>query len=112
LANIIQGKSLAFLQKIIPTLFSLFSYLNPRETDQISVPRTQVTHACDTIPIGALREFRQFLGKFLPETSALDITYARMCWYSDSIDGHFVVCPHPDYHNLVVATGDSGHAMK
>ncbi|CEI98359.1 hypothetical protein RMCBS344292_12468 [Rhizopus microsporus] len=87
-------------------------YLNPRETDQTSVPRTQVTHECDTIPIGALREFRQFLGKFLPETSALDITYARMCWYSDSIDGHFVVCPHPDYHNLVVATGDSGHAMK
>ncbi|KAG1141811.1 hypothetical protein G6F37_008285 [Rhizopus arrhizus] len=87
-------------------------YLNPRQTDQISVPRTQVTNSCDTIPVGALRQFRQFLGQFLPETSSLDISYARMCWYSDTIDGHFVICHHPDYQNLVVATGDSGHAMK
>ncbi|KAI9259887.1 FAD dependent oxidoreductase [Sporodiniella umbellata] len=87
-------------------------YLNPRDGDKISVPRTQLTNVQDTIPVGALRQFREFLGKFLPETSSIDISYARMCWYSDSIDGHFVICPHPDYKNLIVATGDSGHAMK
>lgn len=32
--------------------------------------------------------------------------------YSDSIDGDFVITPHPDYKNLVVAAGDSGHGMK
>jgi sarcosine oxidase/L-pipecolate oxidase len=65
---------------LLLTLFCLFSYLNPRTTDQVSVPRTQVTHKCDTLPIGALREFRQFLGKFLPDTSSLDVSYGRMCW--------------------------------
>ncbi|GAA5811939.1 hypothetical protein MFLAVUS_005386 [Mucor flavus] len=87
-------------------------YLNPRELDNVSVPRTQVTHTTDTVPIGALREFRQFLGKFLPETSALDVSCGRVCWYSDSIDGDFVISPHPDYKNLIVATGDSGHGLK
>ncbi|KAI8642418.1 FAD dependent oxidoreductase [Parasitella parasitica] len=87
-------------------------YLNPRATDEVSVPRTQVTHTGDTIPIGALREFRQFMGKFLPETSNLDISFGRVCWYSDSIDGDFVIGPHPDYKNLLVACGDSGHGLK
>ncbi|KAI9470992.1 MAG: FAD dependent oxidoreductase [Benjaminiella poitrasii] len=87
-------------------------YLNPRMEDEVSVPRTQMAHTDDTIPIGGLRKFRQFLDKFLPDTSNLDISYARVCWYSDSIDGDFVISPHPDFKNLVIATGDSGHALK
>ncbi|KAI8057572.1 FAD dependent oxidoreductase [Gilbertella persicaria] len=87
-------------------------YLNPCLKDGVSFPRTQVTHAQDTIPIGALHGFRKFLNKFLPETSKLNISHARVCWYSDSIDGDFVIGPHPDYKNLIVATGDSGHGLK
>ncbi|KAI8073984.1 FAD dependent oxidoreductase [Gongronella butleri] len=87
-------------------------YLWPREHDQVSIPRTQVTHEGDTIPLSGLRHMRQFLGGFLPETSALDIAYSRLCWYCDSIDGDFVIDYHPDHENLVVATGDSGHGMK
>jgi sarcosine oxidase/L-pipecolate oxidase len=87
-------------------------YLNPRGGDQVSVPRTQSTNVQDTIPLVALKEFRQFLNEFLPLTSSLDIVYSRVCWYSDSIDGGFVIGPHPDFDNLIVATGDSGHGMK
>lgn len=36
----------------------------------------------------------------------------KMDRYSDSIDGDFVISPHPDYHNLIVAAGDSGHGLK
>ncbi|KAI8088723.1 FAD dependent oxidoreductase, partial [Halteromyces radiatus] len=87
-------------------------YLNPRSGDDISIPRTQVDHANDTIPISALQHARTFLGKFLPMTSSMDITYTRVCWYSDSKDGDFLICPHPNYSNVVIASGDSGHAMK
>lgn len=87
-------------------------YLNPREADQVSVPRTQTSNTGDTIPLVALQEFRQFLGEFLPLTSPLNIVYSRVCWYSDSIDGDFIIGPHPDFDDLIVATGDSGHAMK
>jgi sarcosine oxidase/L-pipecolate oxidase len=55
-------------------------YLNPRANDKVSVPRTQVTHTIDTIPIGALHGFRQFLDKFLPETTKLDVAHGRVCW--------------------------------
>lgn len=87
-------------------------YLNPSEKDHISVPRTQSTNPNDTIPKGALAEVRAFLKKFFPFTDSLDVAYSRVCWYSDSIDGDFIIAPHPDYENLIVATGDSGHAMK
>lgn len=55
-------------------------YLNLRDKDQISVPRTQVTNPNDTIPIKSLRGIRQFLGKFFPFTASLDILCARNCW--------------------------------
>ncbi|KAI8060926.1 FAD dependent oxidoreductase [Gongronella butleri] len=87
-------------------------FLNPRQGDGLSVPRTQANHPEDTIPLVALRRMRQFLAEFLPVTSPMDITYSRMCWYSDSPDGDFLICPHPDYSNLIIASGDSGHAMK
>lgn len=87
-------------------------YLNPRKGDHVSVPRTQSTNEGDTIPVQAVNDFREYLQTFLPITEELDITYSRVCWYADSVDGHFIIAPHPDYDNLVVATGDSGHAMK
>lgn len=87
-------------------------YLNPRQGDNVSVPRTQSTNDQDTIPLRAVQEFREYLHLFLPITEELDITYSRVCWYADSVDGDFIIAPHPDYDNLIVATGDSGHAMK
>lgn len=84
-------------------------YLNPRASDNVSVPRTDEG---DKIPEQALSEFREFLRKFLPITDDLDVVYSRVCWYSDSIDGQFMIGAHPDFDDLIVAAGDSGHAMK
>ncbi|KAI8646390.1 FAD dependent oxidoreductase [Parasitella parasitica] len=41
-------------------------YLNPRRGDNVSVPRTQSTNEGDTIPVQAVRDFREYLHKFLP----------------------------------------------
>ncbi|KAF7728477.1 hypothetical protein EC973_006030 [Apophysomyces ossiformis] len=87
-------------------------YVWPREGDNVSVPRTQVTHPSDTIPSEALSEARTFLADFMPQVNSLDIAHAKLCWYSDSIDGSFLVDYHPEYENLIVASGDSGHGMK
>ncbi|KAI9246236.1 FAD dependent oxidoreductase [Phascolomyces articulosus] len=93
-------------------------YVNPwqqqekNSEDNVSVPRTQVSHQGDTIPVKAVHHFRQILAEFMPETSNWDISYSRVCWYSDTPDGKFLVTPHPNYNNLIVASGDSGHAMK
>ncbi|ORZ25092.1 FAD dependent oxidoreductase [Absidia repens] len=87
-------------------------YLNPREKDHVSTPRTHVDHANDTIPISAVQHARASLAEIFPATSSMDITYTRTCWYSDSVDGGYLVSPHPSYKNLVIASGDSGHGMK
>ncbi|KAL7791961.1 FAD dependent oxidoreductase [Trichoderma ceciliae] len=36
----------------------------------------------------------------------------RLCWYSDTSDGNFLVDWHPGWEGLFIATGDSGHAYK
>lgn len=38
------------------------------------------------------------------------VTYTRMCWYSDVVDGNWVI----DYAkpSLLIASGGSGHAFK
>ena len=36
----------------------------------------------------------------------------RICWYTDTPTGDFLVDYHPGYEGLFVATGGSGHAFK
>lgn len=36
----------------------------------------------------------------------------RMCWYSDTLDENFLIDFHPDFDNVLVASGDSGHGLK
>lgn len=37
---------------------------------------------------------------------------ARICWYLDTTTSDFLVCFHPEFDSLFVATGGSGHAFK
>lgn len=36
----------------------------------------------------------------------------KMCIYTDSWDGNFLIGRHPEVVGLTVATGDSGHGFK
>lgn len=42
----------------------------------------------------------------------MDVYYTRFCWYCDTADENFLIDFHPDVDNLLVASGDSGHALK
>lgn len=61
-----------------------------------------------------LREIRtmfpilQFEG---PHKNA-DVHYTRICWYCDTADENFLIDFHPRVRGLLVASGDSGHALK
>ncbi|RUS26519.1 organic solute transporter Ostalpha-domain-containing protein [Jimgerdemannia flammicorona] len=108
----------------------------------VSLPRTVVDSPADTIPRDALVEFRAFLADVFPELAGLDVVKTRMCWcvlgggeevvwgcsfvmliwdiagpvafyrYTDTFDGNFLICHHPQIEGLFVATGGSGHGMK
>ncbi|KAJ3091351.1 hypothetical protein HK102_000888 [Quaeritorhiza haematococci] len=57
-------------------------------------------------------EYRRFFQKAFPEFNKMNITSTRICWYCDSFDGNFFICPIPTRQNLFVATGGSGHGFK
>ncbi len=55
---------------------------------------------------------REFLRASLPALADAAIVKTRICVYSDTLDEHFIIAPHPEIPNLVVATGGSGHGFK
>jgi len=56
--------------------------------------------------------FRAFLGDWMPVLADAPIVGDRLCLYTDTTDGDFLIDRHPDLPGLIVATGGSGHGFK
>jgi monomeric sarcosine oxidase len=56
------------------------------------------------------RELRHFLRKFFPE--ATEFVRGSVCMYTLTPDEHFVIDFHPEYGNVVLGAGFSGHGFK
>jgi sarcosine oxidase/L-pipecolate oxidase len=81
----------------------------------VSVPRTKLTPGTEgtgAIPADAVRAIRAFLKDTYPELAKKPFVDTRMCWYCDTVSGDWLIDYHPEYENLVLATGGSGHAFK
>ncbi|MEM1354871.1 MAG: FAD-dependent oxidoreductase [Planctomycetota bacterium] len=59
-----------------------------------------------------LEQLRTFLARSLPGLKDAEVRDAKHCFYTDTLDGHFLIDRHPGRPGLTVATGGSGHAMK
>jgi len=55
---------------------------------------------------------RQYLGNILPSLAYREMKTSRVCWYTDTQEGNFIVDYHPRISGLFIATGGSGHAFK
>ena len=53
-----------------------------------------------------------FLADHLPGMEYEPISSARLCYYADTWDSDFYICPHPQQSNLIIAFGGSGHGFK
>ena len=47
-----------------------------------------------------------------PELKERPFTANRICWYTDTATGDFLISYHPHWEGLFVATGGSGHGFK
>lgn len=88
------------------------SYADPQQ--RVSVP---LTYAADNpltrnIPKRDVQTLRAELGRIWPALARKPFASTRMCWYSDTLDSHFLISYHKQYASLFLATGDSGHAFK
>ncbi|KAG8846051.1 hypothetical protein FRB96_002092 [Tulasnella sp. 330] len=86
---------------------------DPSSITPVSTPRTVSNYgkAGLAIPVSMASRLRQHLVAMYPE---LDRPFCktRLCWYSDTPDGDWLIDEHPDFKNLILATGGSGHAYK
>ncbi|WVQ81935.1 hypothetical protein IAT38_004062 [Cryptococcus sp. DSM 104549] len=64
------------------------------------------------IPSHSLKRLREEIGRIYPEVARMPIAFTRMCWYSDVVDGDWVIDFAPQYPSLLFATGGAGYGFK
>ncbi|PWY92609.1 fructosyl amino acid oxidasesarcosine oxidase [Aspergillus heteromorphus CBS 117.55] len=93
-----------------------YGYVNPVEVPvpgqqglkmQVSLPENGVP-----IPAEGERAFRDALRELIPAFADRPFVQSRVCWYTDTPNGDFIVTYHPNHPGLFLATGGSGHAYK
>lgn len=96
-----------------------YGYLNPVSTstgDTFSVPMTHLTHptALTLVPKTEQVAMRAALRQMVPwpELAERPFSSTRLCWYTDTPDGDFIIDYHPVHNGLFVAAGASGHGFK
>ncbi|TKA28342.1 hypothetical protein B0A50_03809 [Salinomyces thailandicus] len=82
------------------------------ETITVSLPRTKMDDENLNIPPEGDRACRAFLKKSIPYLADRPWTHTRICWYTDTPTGNWLIDYHPAYSNLFLATGGSGHGYK
>ncbi|KAJ4338598.1 hypothetical protein N0V95_008022 [Ascochyta clinopodiicola] len=87
---------------------------DPNETITTSLPWTAVDDPTQSVPEEGQRDLRNFLAAIHPSlaTPSRPFTKSKICWYTDTRDGDFLISYHPKYTGLFVATGGSGHGFK
>ncbi|KAJ5235641.1 uncharacterized protein N7469_004809 [Penicillium citrinum] len=78
-----------------------------KETMSVSLPETG-----GPVPLEGQEAFREALKQLLPRFVERPFADTRICWYTDTPDGDFIVSYHPAYEGLFLATGGSGHGYK
>jgi sarcosine oxidase len=60
----------------------------------------------------SLEPARAFLARRLPALAAAPLVEARVCQYENTSNGDFLIDRHPDFDNVWLAGGGSGHGFK
>ncbi|KAI3395300.1 hypothetical protein diail_1456 [Diaporthe ilicicola] len=98
-----------------------YGYLNPAMTTPgvaATTTSTPTTHLTDppttSIPAADEAALREAVHEMVPLPSLRGRAFreTRLCWYTDTADGDFIIDYHPDYRSLFLATGGSGHGFK
>ncbi|KAA6415661.1 MAG: fructosyl amino acid oxidasesarcosine oxidase [Lasallia pustulata] len=66
----------------------------------------------ESLPAEGDKACRDALREMLPWVSERAFCHTRLCWYTDTPTGDFIVDWHPAYEGLFLATGGSGHGFK
>jgi sarcosine oxidase/L-pipecolate oxidase len=80
-----------------------------RDGRVVSSPRLDGNGAESSyLPDDAEKALREGLQQLLPDFADHPWSNRRLCWYSDTPDGDFIIDQHPDIEGLFIASGGSG----
>jgi len=65
-----------------------------------------------TLTPSMLADARAFLARRFPDLARRPLSEARVCQYENSSNGDFLIDRHPDWANVVLVGGGSGHGFK
>lgn len=86
---------------------------DPSTQITVSLPRTSYDSKSHLdIPQEGKAACRQALERMLPRLSNRPFSHTRICWYTDTPRGDFLITYHPNFSGLFLATGGSGHGFK
>ena len=57
-------------------------------------------------------QLRDFLTRWFPALKDAPVLETRICLFEDSVDGNYIVDRHPEFENVWIAGGGSGHGFK
>lgn len=60
----------------------------------------------------AIEQLRAFLGNHVPALRHAPIVESRVCQYENTSNGDFLIDRHPDFRNVWIVGGGSGHGFK
>ncbi|KAL4930248.1 FAD dependent oxidoreductase-domain-containing protein [Aspergillus undulatus] len=79
----------------------------------VSGPRRDSSNAASGyVPDDADAALREGLRSYFPSVCDRPWMNRRLCWYTDTPSGDFIIDRHPQLDGLFVATGGAGHAFK
>ena len=64
------------------------------------------------VSAGELAEARQYLARRVPGLADAPVVETRVCQYENTSNGDFLIDRHPDYDNVWLVGGGSGHGFK
>jgi sarcosine oxidase/L-pipecolate oxidase len=85
---------------------------DPSSKISVSVPRTKHDDPNLEVPPEGQAACRRALQQMIPSLGNRSFTSSKICWYTDTPNGDFLITYHPSYSNLFLATGGSGHGYK
>ncbi|KAM0323763.1 hypothetical protein ACHAQA_008700 [Verticillium albo-atrum] len=84
-----------------------------RAGEMVSSPKRDSSGATSSfLPEEADVALREGLAQLIPEFGKHPWSQRRLCWYTDTPEGDFIVDRHPSVEGLFLATGGAGHAFK
>jgi sarcosine oxidase / L-pipecolate oxidase len=86
----------------------------PNQEITVSLPPSAPNNLHQAVPLEGMQSCREFLSHTHPRICipSRPFTHSRICWYTDTRTGDFLIDYHPKWKGLFVATGGSGHAFK